>query len=141
MNIRADDCKKLNALLEAASDAVMAASDDEILAEAKQDHANPEARVAALRKMATERIAVAKRQRLAQARRAFDAARNPLSDATLARTVAQMQARIGELLSQYVAPENRLTLAFRNGEALSEADTASLLEDLEALAKLQHRNP
>jgi hypothetical protein len=145
MSSRADDCKKLNALLDAASDAVMETSDADILAEAKLRHEDPSARLAQLRKMASDRISVTKRQRLANARAAIDAAAEATSRATTPlvaaqRSAAQMRVRIGELLQQFAPQDTRLTLAFRNGEDMSDDDTASLLEDLEALARLQGKD-
>lgn len=125
----------LYALLDAASDAVLAASDEEILREAKQEHADPKSRVAQLRALADSNIILARKHRLALARKTLDMAVNRQSVVfSTGLTLAQMQARVSELLSRNFGTQNRLTLAFRNGEEMSEADIASLLEDLEALA-------
>jgi hypothetical protein len=144
MNDPAENRKKLIALLDAASDAVMETSDQDILAEAKLRHENPAARAAHLRKAITDRIVSAKRQRLANARAAIDGANE--DSATISsfalqgrRSIAQMQARIAELLKLFPPADSRLTLAFRNGEEMTEEDTASLLEDLEALARVKSK--
>jgi len=142
MNDQAENRKKLIALLDAASDAVMETSDQDILAEAKLRHENPAARAEHLRKAITDRIASAKRQRLANARAAIDGANEDSSTISSfamqgRRSIAQMQARIAELVKLFPPEDSRLTLAFRNGEDMTEDDTASLLEDLEELARMK----
>ncbi|MBL8517571.1 MAG: hypothetical protein SF172_04425 [Burkholderiales bacterium] len=131
-------------MLDAASDAVMETSDQDILAEAKLRHENPAARAAHLRKAISASIANAKRQRLASARAAIDGAREDASGIgsyaiQRMRSITQMQERIAELLKQFPPQDSRLTLAFRNGEEMTQEDTASLLEDLEALARMKSK--
>ena len=144
MNNPAENRKKLIALLDAASDAVMETSDQDILAEAKLRHENPAARAAHLRKAITDGIAGAKRQRLANARAAIDGANEDSAAVNRfamqgRRSIAQMQARIAELVKLFPPEDSRLTLAFRNGEDMTEDDTASLLEDLEELARMKNK--
>jgi hypothetical protein len=129
--------RRLIVLLDAASDAVMATSDADISAEVQIEQENPSERVALLQKMLADRIIVAKKQRLASARGKIDDAYQRSFTAIVTHTSAEMRTRINELMSRFVTPETRLTLAFRNGDDMSEADTASLLEDLELLANLQ----
>ena len=144
MNDQAKNRKKLIALLNAASDAVMETSEQDILAEAKLRHENPASRASHLRKAISASIANAKRQRLANARAAIDEAKvDSASTSTFSmpvrRSIAQMQARIAELLKVFPPEDSRMTLAFRNGEDMTEEDTASLLEDLETLARMKSK--
>lgn len=142
MNKQKQDYDTLNFLLDAASDAAMAMSDSEILDEAVQDHADPKARVTQLRALAAENVALAKKRRLARARNALDSAKNPpVATSGGIQALTQMRTRISELLAQNFGSQNKLTLAFRNGEEMSETDIASLLEDLEELAARQQKEP
>lgn len=130
----------LDALLDAASDAVMASSDAEILAESKQEYPDPAARVKELRAMAAERIIASKKQRLSLARKALDAAQSQVQGLTKALTSEEMRARIQRLLPGSSSAGDWLTLAFRKGEDMSDADMQSLLEDLEDLARLNKKD-
>ena len=130
-----DNSAMLNELLDAAADAVMASSDSEILEEARQIYSDPDARVQDLRAMAIERIASAKRQRLLRARAELDATPERNTRVTKPAWTQELRSRINALLPNPSSMEDRLTLAFRNGEQMSDADLESLLEDLEELAE------
>lgn len=134
------DRRKLNALLDAASDAAMATSDAEILAEARLEYAAHDARIDDLRNMVNERIVIAKKQRLIAARQKIDAASVGKTMVTsVVGKMSEMRARAAELLASVAAPETKMTVAFRNGEEMSEPDMASLIEDLEILVTMQRK--
>lgn len=135
MTTRRSEKEVLDALLDQAVDATFETSDADILAEAKQEYANPSAHVAELRAMAAEKMALAKKSRLSTARAALDAATGQVQSMVQQLSLPELRARIQSLLPGTASAEDRLTLAFRNGEDMSEADLQSLLEDLEELAQ------
>jgi hypothetical protein len=116
---------------------ILAASDESILAEAKQDGADPEAVAAATRALFEQAVAGKRRVRLAAAKAAAVADRSrsaaviPLDPAAARRLLDRAMARHPETAS-------KLTLAARKatGATLSDEEVRGFLEDFQELGAL-----
>lgn len=110
------------------SEDLLAMSDEELLKEAIEEGIDPAAKATALRSSALAKINQAKREKLAEARRGYEASlmESPISKArpALDEIKRQIQALIRGGAS------NGLSLAFRKGETMSDADWESLWDDM-----------
>ncbi len=108
---------------------VLSATDDEIFAETRELEIDPEAAANRVASLLQRAIFDAGRQKLAAARAELDSqqaksGRIRIIDISRARNILDDAAQRNPEIRQ------RLTLAARNGEALSDGDIQSLVEDL-----------
>lgn len=124
----------IDRLLQILVEDILNATDSEILAEAKEDGTDPAARAERLKGVYKRALANGGRSRLAAAKAAVDTDRQKSRTGdvtTLDPTSAR--ARLEAALKQDPETHNKLTLAARKGEGLSDADVRGLLQDLEEL--------
>lgn len=116
---------------------VLRTSDEALISEITEDGIDAAAEAARLRDIYTKALGAAGRARLAAAKAAVatdKAARSPAS--VLALDPGAARARLEAVLRRDPETRDKLTLAARKGEGLSDADVRSMLEDLEALGLL-----
>lgn len=125
-NIPADQLFRLREQL---ADDVMNTSNDEIIAEIKATGIDPNAAASHMREVVQRAILESGKNRMAAAKAQLQAQRSQTGrhapiDIGRARKLLLAAAANDPLLNQ------RLTLAARNGETLSDSDIQSLVEDL-----------
>lgn len=131
------DREALERLGDALVEDILAASDEAILAETKQDGEDPEAVAAAMRALFEKVVATKGKARMAAAKTAVAADRQrsaaviPLNPAAARRLLDRALARDPEAAS-------KLTMAARKGKGsgLSDDEVRSLLEDFQELGAL-----
>lgn len=127
----------LDRLAQALVDDVLTATDAEILAEAKEDGTDPAATAARLKGIYRNALANAGKARLAAAKAAVGADRRSARPGIItALDPTAARARLEAVLKRDPETLNKLTLAARKGEGLSDADVQGLLDDLEELGIL-----
>jgi hypothetical protein len=118
-------------LADALAEDVLNASDEEILAEAREDKVDVES-VAIARRSEFESLAAAiAKRRLAEAKAAVAAHRSPATITRLDPGVARR--RLERLIAQDPETAQKLTLAARKGQSLSDEDELGILADLDEL--------
>lgn len=127
------DRTALTRLADAFVEDVLNASDEDILAEAKEDCPNPPAAAAHTKALFERAAAAAGKERLDAARAALAQQRGP---ATVTRLdAAEARRRLQQVLTRDPDMAHRLTLAARKdqGQGLSDNDVLGLFEDLAEL--------
>jgi DNA anti-recombination protein RmuC len=117
---------------------VLATSDEAILAETVEDGLDPAAKASELRSSALARIRQAKRERLTRARESYEKKSQVLTASTRP-PLTEIKRRIQRAIQDGVA--NRLSLAFRNGQTLSDSDWEGLWDDMEEMGILDDGEP
>ena len=117
---------------------VLATSDEAILAETVDDGLDPAAKASELRSSALARIRQAKRERLTRARESYEKKSQVLTASTRP-PLTEIKRRIQRAIQDGVA--NRLSLAFRNGQTLSDSDWEGLWDDMEEMGILDDGEP
>lgn len=110
------------------SEDLLAMSDEDLLKEAIEDGIDPATKASELRSSALAKINQAKREKLAAARRGYDAS---LRESPVAKTrpaLEEIKRQIQALI--HGGASNGLSLAFRKGETMSDADWESLWDDM-----------
>jgi hypothetical protein len=121
----------LSRLVDVLVEDVLAASDEETLAEFAETHGDPAKNAAEMRALFEKSILKANKQRLRAAQAGLAASRA----VTHTSKIVSMD-NVRERLRQVVAscpPDAKLTLAARNENELSDADLLGMLQDLEEL--------
>ena len=130
----------LDRVAEKLAEDVLNATDAEILAEAEEDGRDIAAEAASSRAILVKALAAQGKRRMAAARAAIDA--RSATSAPTARRLSPEQAR--QLLARALrdAPEtsDKLTMAARKGQDLSDADVYGMLDDLVDLGLLPTSN-
>lgn len=119
------DTKTVDALIDLLCEEAMEMPADELLRSE-----NASATVRELRAAMEERIASNRRNRLAKARDLLDRHRAAERDGFLSRPLVELKATARRLLEQRSDLPERLTLAFRSGNELTDHDWETLVEDL-----------
>jgi hypothetical protein len=123
--------KALGRLADVLIEDVLAASDEEILAEFAETHGDAAKNSAEMRALFEKSVLKANKNRLHAARAGLAASR-----ATAPRAKVVNMANVRERLRQVLEscpPDVRLTLAARNENELSDVDVLGMLQDLEEL--------
>ena len=128
----------LKNLAEVLSDEVMAQSDDEVLSQAKADHSDVDAHVESLKASVAERVAAKRKERLIRARGALNDVNATAHHFRLNRSLSELKETARALFEQRQDLPERLTVAFRSGESMSDDDWASLIDDLVELGFLSN---
>jgi hypothetical protein len=110
---------------------VLNESDEDILAEACEDHADPATAAAQTRGLFEKAMAMAGKGRLAAAKAAL--AKRPLSPTVARLDPAEARRRLDRILAHDPDTARKLTLAARNGQGLSDDDVQGMLDDLAEL--------
>lgn len=106
---------------------LLATSEEDILKEAIEDGVDPSAKASELRAAALAKINQAKREKLAAARREYDAAKHA-APPKLRPALDEIKRQIQALIQQ--GTPSGLSLAFRKGQAMSDTDWESLWDDM-----------
>ena len=127
----------LEHLTERLVDTILAATDSELLADAKEDGVDLAAQAAHGRHLLTQALAAGGKRKLAAARAALEA-RSKSRAYTSTNALSPIEARAVLERALREAPEtaNKLTLAARKGQSLSDADVYGMLDDLADLGLL-----
>ena len=107
------------------------ASDEDILAEAREDYPDPAAAMAQARALFDKAAAAAGKRRLAVAQAALAQQRGPASVIRL--DPAEARRRLRRILTRDPEMAHSLTLAARKDHGLSDNDVQGLLEDMAEL--------
>jgi hypothetical protein len=110
---------------------VLSASEGEILVEAREDKVDVESVARAGRSQFESIAATIARRRLTEAKAAVAAQRSPATVARLDLVAARRQ--LERLLAQDPETAQKLTLAARKGQSLSDDDVLDMLADLKEL--------
>jgi hypothetical protein len=120
----------LTNLIEVLSDEVMAKPDADILSEAAAEHGNLDAHITTLKFAVESRVAAERKERLIQAQAALKQARMNDKAKVAGRPLPRLKEMARALFEQRAEIPERLTLAFRSGESMSDEDWATLIDDL-----------
>jgi hypothetical protein len=123
--------KALGRLADVLIEDVLAASDEEILAEFAETHGDPAKNSAEMRALFEESLLKANKDRLRAAKAGLAASRAPAAAAKVV-SMANVRERLRRALAS-CPPDVKLTLAARNEDELSDADVLGMLQDLEEL--------
>jgi hypothetical protein len=128
-----DDKKELVRLAEALIQNVVTQSDDDIIAEAAEDYGDANATAERMRALVTAAANRAGRLKLEAARAALQGARLRTSAQVMEGSFEDKKRLLLQLIAKNKAVAQRLTLAARNADDLTESDLDSMLEDLRDL--------
>jgi hypothetical protein len=129
----------LDALMDSTAESIIVKPAGEARQDTGMNYPDPDALVANLRARAQLRIEAARRKVLERARAQLVAVQGQPTESRFSLTTKELKSRIRELLARIPGEADGLTLAFRNGEAMSDSDMVTLLEDLEELERLDQR--
>lgn len=128
MTNRKSDRDALDRLTAALVEDILSASDEEIIAEARDEHEIPADAAAAIRAQFERAAALAAKNRLAAARLAVANDRQrPAGSSPF--DPAEARRRLERILAQ----DSNLTLAARKGQGFSDEDVQGMLEDIKEL--------
>lgn len=126
----------LNRMADALVDDIFNTSDEDILAEFRESHGDPDRHAAEMRDLFEKSILIANKKRLAAAKAGAAASRRPapvLSSGPI--DIAAARARLRGLATTPGVPQ-RVTLAARKESELSDNDILGMLDDLRELGIL-----
>lgn len=124
----------LDRLADAFVEDILNMSDEDILAEFREDHGDPDQHEKELRELFEESVMIANKQRLAEAKAGVAASRRTTSAPSASDDINEVRKRL-RLIFEAPNEAQQLTLAARNQKEsdMSDADARTLLEDLEEL--------
>ena len=121
----------LGRLVDVLVEDVLAASDEEILAEFVETHGDPAKNSAEMRALFEKSVLKANKDRLHAAKAGLAASR-AAAPASKIVSMENVRERLRRVLAS-CPPDVKLTLAARNENELSDADVLGMLQDLEEL--------
>jgi hypothetical protein len=119
--------KALTRLADALADDILNASDEEILAEFRENYGDPNRHAIDMRALFEKTVIAANKGRLAAARAGAAAIRRPASSTPV--DIAEARKRLRSLRSSSSVSQP-MTLAARNESELSDADVLSMYENM-----------
>lgn len=129
---------RMAAIAEAVTDDVMAATDEQILAEAVDEGVEPASVAEQMRSTTLAKLRKIKRSRLEKARTVYQQeSKGP--PAKVRPSLDEMRNRVMELIRGGAGGD--LSLAFRNGKELTNSDLEGLWDDLQELGLLDDDKP
>ena len=131
MTGKKSDRDALTRLADAFVEDILNASDEDILAEAREDDADPSAAAAQVKGLFERAMAAAGKGKLAAAR--TEVARRGSSPTIIRLDPNEARRRLNQLLARDPDTARKLTLAARKGQGLSDTDVQSMLDDLAEL--------
>jgi hypothetical protein len=129
------DRKALERLNDALVEDILDMSDEDVLAEAKQDGTDPEAVAAAMAALFAKTVTAKRKARLAAAKAAVAADRGRPAAIAVPSDPAEARRLLERLLARYPDTAGKLTMAARKGKAgaLSDDEVFGLLEDFQGV--------
>lgn len=115
---------------------ILAATDGELLAEAKEDGVDLAAEATHGRSLLTKALAAAGKRKLVAARAALEARSKPYANLTNPLSPQEARAVLERALREAPETAKKLTLAARKGQGLSDSDVYGMLDDLADLGLL-----
>lgn len=134
-----DSLARMKAIECALREDVLAMSDEDIFAEAKEDGIDPAAKAQELRASALAMVNAAKRRRLEAARARLEGEAQGFKTPAKRPPIEEIKRRLQTILQGGGA--NGLAIAFRNGQQQSEADWETLWDDLVELGLAKPDEP
>lgn len=129
---KSNDHLALDRLAASLVDDILSMTDEEILAEVAADGEDPKQITQEAKGIFERAVTTCGKSRLAAARKSVLSDRQQVSKISRIDPSTARQ-RLENTLRQHPETLNKLTLAARNGEGLSDSDVFSMLEDLEEL--------
>lgn len=126
------DREELDRLADFLIEDVLETSDDDVLAEVREDGLDPQIEAASVRALFEQAVLQTNRRRLLAAKAAVRAEHSAARHSNSPVSIQEARQRLQVILDQKEATP-ALTLAARNEAEMSEADILSLLQDLEEL--------
>lgn len=126
----------LKRLAEVLRDEVFAKSDNEILSDAAVRYGNVSEHIASLKAAVALRVTEKRKAKLRSAQLALKLAQSRQSETLSGQPLEQLKELARALFERRTDLPARLTLAFRNGESMSQQDWATLIDDLVELGFL-----
>jgi hypothetical protein len=123
-----DPIERMKAIEIAMAEDANALSDEQIVAEMKEDGIDPNAKAQELRASALSIVRAAKRRKLEAARARLEGVEQGFKTPAKRPSIAEIKRRFQEILRGGSA--NGLAIAFREGQQQSDADWESLWDDL-----------
>lgn len=114
---------------------ILSASDEDILAEFRETHGEPEAHAADMRVLFEKSLIAANKRYLTAAKAGVAASHRPAGARVPTIDIAKARARLRAVLDAPGLP-HQLTLAARKESELSDTDILSILDDLQELGVL-----
>jgi hypothetical protein len=128
-----DHDQEMNRIETALIEDITARSDDEVLAEAKEDHGDIDAAAQNLRNLVSRALNRDARSKLESARAAVWVARAQRALRVIPGSFDTKKKLLLSVIAHQSANSQPLTLAARNADELTEADVDSVLQDMQDL--------
>ncbi|MEN2989345.1 hypothetical protein WG926_13610 [Tistrella sp. BH-R2-4] len=125
----------LDRLADALVEDILSAPDEDILAELRETEGDPERHAADMRARFEKSLIATNKKKLAAARAGVTASRRPVGTPALAIDISAARARLRAALATPGVAQ-RLTLAARKENEMSDTDVLSMLDDLRELGVL-----
>lgn len=126
--------EKLDRLVDGLIEDVLSMTDEEVLAEAAEDHKDLDSAVGRVRGVITGAIAKAGKEKMQAARKAYeDAVARDARGNVFELSLAEKRALLNRIAMRDTAVEQQVTLAARKGGELTENDIDVILEALREL--------
>ena len=130
------DAQKLRALIDSVENDLLSASDEEIW-EDIQATEDPEQVIKQTKNVIHTAITTHRQKKLHVARESYDAVTHSKKAAKIPSAPHERRTLLQRLINSDIVLPDGLTLAFREGKGLSDADIESTLEDLAELGLLK----
>lgn len=134
------DREALDRLVDFLVEDALSASDEDILAEAREEGIDPESDAARLRALFERTVLDANKRRLLAAKAAVQADKSASGRRGTVSDIQEARRRLHLLLEQR-STELPITMAARKESELSDADVMSMIQDLEELGLLPPDKP
>ncbi len=133
-----NDSERLQAVIDAVEESILNASDEELAEDIRQEGREPEAPAANVQRLIAGQIKAQRQKKLQAAKAGYAARGKQRRSGRLSRLTnpAERRALLQQVLSRPEGIPDGLTMAFREGRAMSDNDVTGLLEDLDELGLL-----
>jgi len=129
----------LDRLADSLADDILHTSDEDILAELRDTHGDPERHATEMRALFEKSVLVTNKRRLAAAKAGAAAGRRSSSESSAPIDIAEARKRLRAVLNQPNA-SLALTIAARKEQELSDSDILGMMDDLRELGALPPDN-
>ena len=141
MNRPKSDVEKLNSLLDALEESILQTPDEEITEEARREGKDPEAVANNVHNLITSKIKESRQKKLGAAREGYER----FSDQTkrsipIPDSPSERRLLLTNILNRRSDVPQEITIGWREGRYTSDADVASILEDLAELGFLEEES-
>lgn len=133
-----NDGERLQAVIDAVEESILNASDEELAEDIRLEGREPKAVAADVQRLIAGQIKAQRQQKLRAAKAGYAAHGKQRRSSRLSQLTnpAERRALLQQVLSRPEGIPDSLTMAFREGRAMSDNDVAGLLEDLDQLGLL-----